>query len=166
MSTKNLSNTEAKKKIKELAESIEFTMMATDMKKEPFHVVPMSTKKVDDEGNIWFLSNKTSEHNKNIERNKKAQLIYADKGSNEFLSVYGSATINTDRNKIKDLYGKADDAWFDGEDDPNVTVIKIEPEDAYYWDTKNGKIISLLKIASSAITGNKTDLGEEGDLKV
>lgn len=166
MSTKNLTNVEAKKKIKELAESIDYTMMATDLKSQPFHVVPMSTKKVDDEGNIWFLSNKTSEHNQNIQKEQKVQLIYAGKGSYEFLSVYGKASIITDKDKIEEFYGEADDAWFDGVDDPQITAIKVEPEDAHYWDTKNGKIISLLKIASSAITGNKTDLGEQGDLKV
>lgn len=166
MSTKNLSNTEAKKKIKELAESIDFTMMATSLKSEPFHVIPMSTKEVDEMGNIWFLSNKNSEHNKNIDKEGKAHLIYADKGNFEFLSIYGNAYISSDRNRIKDLYGKGDDAWFDGVDDPNITTIKIEPQDAHYWDTKNGKILSLLSMAKGAITGNEPDLGEQGDLKI
>jgi general stress protein 26 len=166
MSTKNLANEEAKKKIKELAEKIDLTMMATNLKAQPFHVVPMSTKEVDDAGNIWFLSNKNSEHNKNIEREGKSQLIYADKGSFEFLSIFGSATISTDRTRIMDLYGSGDDAWFNGVDDPNITAIKIQPEEAHYWDTKNGKILSLLKMAKGAITGKEPDLGEHGDLKV
>ena len=166
MSTKNLSNTEAKKKIKELAESIDFTMMATNLKIQPFHVIPMSTKEVDDAGNIWFLSNTNSEHNSNIEMANKAQLIYADKGNFEFMSIYGNASIITDNNRIKELYGSADDAWFDGVDDPNLTAIKVEPDIAYYWDTKNGKVLSLLKMVKGAITGNEPDLGEQGDLKV
>lgn len=166
MSTKNLYSQEAKEKIKSLAESIDFTMMATDLKSQPFHVIPMSTKEVDDEGNIWFLSNKTSTHNQNIEKYKKAQLIYADKANFEFLSIYGSAHISTDRNRIKELYGSGDDAWFDGEDDPMITAIKIVPDDAHYWDTKNGKVLSLLKMVQGAITGNEPHLGEQGDLKV
>lgn len=166
MSTKNLSNEEARKKIKELAEGIDFTMMATNLKSEPFHVIPMSTKEVDEAGNIWFLSNKNSEHNKNIEKENKTHLIYSNKGNFEFLSVYGRATISTDRNRIKELYGSGDDAWFDGVDDPNITALKIQPDDAHYWDTKNGKVISLLKMVGGAITGNEPDLGHEGKLKV
>lgn len=164
MSKKNLYSTEAKEKVKKLAESIDFTMFITDLKSEPFHTVPMSTKEVDEEGNIWFLSNKTSTHNKNIERENRAHLIYADKDSFEFLSIYGRASISTDRNRIKELYGSGDDAWFNGVDDPNITALKIEPDDAHYWDTKNGKVISLLKMLSGAITGNEPDLGEEGKL--
>lgn len=166
MSTKNLYSTEAKKKIKELAESIDMCMMATDLKNQPFHLVPMSTKKVDDAGNVWFLSNKNSNHNKFMERDGKAHLIYSDKSSFEFLSVYGSASITTDRAIIKDLYGKGDDAWFDGVDDPNITAIEIRPDQVYYWDTKSGKIVSLLKMVGGAITGNEPDLGEEGKLKI
>ncbi|MDN3722953.1 pyridoxamine 5'-phosphate oxidase family protein [Aequorivita sp. SDUM287046] len=166
MSTKNLSNEEARKKIKDLAESIDYTMMATDLNNQPFHVVPMSTKEVDEAGNIWFLSNKNSEHNQNIERENKTQLIYADKGNFEFLTVYGRATISTDRNRIKELYGSGDDAWFEGVDDPNITAIKIQPDEAHYWDTKHGKVLSLLKMAQGAITGNEPDLGEHGNLKV
>lgn len=166
MSTKNLYSNEAREKIKQLAESIDFTMFVTDLKSQPFHTVPMSTKEVDDDGNIWFLSNNNSKHNKNIEREKRAHLIYADKGSFEFLSIYGRATISTDRGRIKELYGSGDDAWFDGVDDPNITALKIEPDDAHYWDTKNGKVVSLFKMLGGAITGNEPDLGEEGKLEV
>lgn len=166
MSTKNLYSTEAKEKIKSLAESIDFTMMATNLKSEPFHIIPMSTKEVDEAGNIWFLSNKNSDHNKNIEKDNKTHLIYADNGDFEFLSIYGESIISTDRERIKELYGSGDDAWFDGEDDPNITAIKVVPKDVHYWDTKNGKVISLLKMVGGAITGNEPDLGEHGKLNL
>ncbi len=166
MSTKNLYSEEAKKKIKELAESIDVCMMATNLGEKPFHLVPMSTKKVDEAGNVWFLSNKNSTHNGNIEKDAKTHLIYSNKNSYEFLSVFGSARITTDRSLIKDLYGSGDDAWFDGVDDPNITAVEIRPEEVYYWDTKNGKILSLLKMAGGAITGNEPDLGEHGKLEV
>lgn len=166
MSTENLYNKEAREKIKELAESIDFTMMATDLKNQPFHVIPMSTKEVDEAGNIWFLSNKTSEHNQHIERENKTQLIYADKDNFEFLTIFGSAHVVTDRSRIKELYGSTDDTWFEGENDPMITALKIVPEYAHYWDTKNGKILSLIKMLKGAISGDKADLGIQGDLEV
>ncbi len=58
-------------------------------------------------------------------------------------------------------------AWFkDGKDDPKVTVIRVSPEESYYWDTQNGRMISLLKIAVAAVTGKEMDGGVEGKLKV
>lgn len=165
MNNDNLYSSEAKMKIKEMAEAIDFAMLATDLKTLPLHMIPMSTKKVDDQGNIWFLSNKNSTHNQNILNNSNVHLIYIDKGSMQFLNVYGSATISTDRNVIEELYGKADDTWFDGKDDPNITAISIRPTESYYWDPKNNKLITLVKMGVGAITGNKPDLMDVGILK-
>jgi len=58
MSTENLKQTEAILKLKELAKDIKFALMATDLQAKPAHVIPMTTKEVDEDGNIWFLSDK------------------------------------------------------------------------------------------------------------
>lgn len=166
MSTENLYNEDAKKKISKLAKDIDFAMMATNLKATPLSVIPMSTKKVDEDGNIWFLSGKDSDHNKDIEKNGETQLIYSDPGSMEFLSVYGEASITTEKLIIKELYSKADDTWFDGINDPNITAIKFKPSEAFYWDTDSNKLVSLFKIGKGAITGEKQDVGESGRLKV
>ncbi len=165
MSKDNLYNEDAKKKIKEMAESMDFAMFATNLKEQPIHMVPMSTKKVDDMGNIWFLSDKNSTHNKNIIKDSNIHLIYVDKGSMQFLNVYGSATVTTDREVIGELYGKGDDAWFDGKEDPNITAISVKPTETYYWDPKHNKLVALVKMGVGAITGNEPDLMDVGKLK-
>ncbi|MEJ1222535.1 pyridoxamine 5'-phosphate oxidase family protein [Sediminicola sp. 1XM1-17] len=166
MSIKNLFSTEAKQKIKDLAESIDFNLMAPDLKNIPIHAIPMSTKKVDENGSIWFLSTKDSNHNSNIKKDKNVHLFYANSGAFEFMNIYGHAYILDDRNIIDDLYQKSDDNWFNGKDDPNLTVIRVEPKDAHYWDTKNGMFVSLLKMGVGVLTGKKSDLGIEGELKI
>lgn len=166
MAQKNLFNKEALEKLKALAEGIDFTMMETNLTNKPSHVVPMSTKDVDLEGNIWFLSNKNSLHNSNIASDKDIQLIYAQPSSMEFLIVFGAASITSDKETIKQYYSKSDDAWFNGVEDPNITAIKVTPKEVQYWDTKNGMLVSLLKMAAGAITGKQQDLGEHGALKI
>lgn len=166
MSTNHLNNQEAIDKLKTMATAIDVAMMATDFHHKPLHVIPMSTKKVDDKGTIWFLSNRNSEHNAHIKERSEAQLIYGHPGTMQYLTVYGKATIHTDRQTVKDLYTSMDDTWFEGPNDPNCTAISIEPQEAYYWDTKSGKFVSMLKIGMGAITGNEPDLGEEGHLSI
>ena len=166
MSTENLTNKDAYKKLKTLAESIDFAMFATDLKNTPVDAIPMSTKKVDDAGNIWFLSGADSDHNANIGKDPEAQLFYAKPSNMEFLSVYGLASIIKEKTVLEELYGKSDDAWFNGLNDPNLTAIKFTPKTAHYWDAKSNKFVSLLKLAYSAVTGEETDLGETGSLKV
>ncbi|RYM30847.1 general stress protein [Brumimicrobium glaciale] len=164
MSEKNLNLNESRKKLKELVESIDFAMFTSNLSKPPFHTVPMSTKKVDINGNLWFLSGRTSQHNINIQIDEKVLLNYANSGDFEFLTVYATAKIVNDKAILEDLYGKADDAWFDGVEDPNLTAICVAPEDAHYWEAKSGKLVSLLKMGVGAITGKQPDMGKEGDL--
>jgi general stress protein 26 len=165
MSTNNLENTEAQKKFKSLATSIDFAMMLTHLDQTPLHAIPMSTKRVDDNGTTYFLSNADSEHNANIESDSRCQLLYSEKHSMEFVSVYGKAFISRDKALIHDLYGSTDNNWFEGKDDPNITVITFHPEEGHYWDSKSNALVSLFKMGYGAITGEKTDVGQSGSLK-
>lgn len=164
MSQKNMNLNESRKKLKELVESINFAMFTSNLSHPPFHTVPMSTKKVDENGELWFLSNRNSEHNSNIEKDGKVLLNYSKPSDFEFLTLYASATIVIDKKIFEEFYGKADDAWFEGVDDPNLTAICVKPEDAHFWEPKSGKLISLVKMGVSAITGNEPDMGQHGDL--
>lgn len=155
MSTTNLTSKEAIKKMTTLVEDIKTAMLLTDLKKQPISAIPMTTKEVDEDGSIWFLSGLNSEHNSNIVKNPQAQLLYSDPSGMEFISIYGMATIITDSERLKDLYSSIDDAWFEGVDDPNLTAIKITPKEAYYWDTKENKYISLFKMGLAAATGKR-----------
>ena len=166
MSTENLENEKAWDKLKELATDIDFTMMETNLGGRPSHVIPMSTKKVDNEGNIWFLSATNSDHNQFITKDNAVQLLYSKPGAMEYMVVYGKAFVYTDKETIKDLYSKTDDTWFDGVDDPNASAIKVIPEQGYYWDTASGKLATLVKKGIGAITGNKQDVGVEGELHI
>ena len=51
-----------------------------------------------------------------------------------------------------------------GVDDPNLSVIQVVPDDGYYWNNKNGKMVAFAKMAASLITGKTMDDGIEGNL--
>jgi general stress protein 26 len=164
---KDLTSTDAIEKLQELVKDAAICMFVTNLTSLPLSARPMGTREVDDEGNIWFLSNFTSEKNMDISADNRVQLFYSNKGSAEYLSIYGTAEIFTDEQKIKALWTPIAKAWFtEGKDDPSLSVIKVQPADAYYWDTKDGKMISLIKIAVSAVTGKTMDGGIEGKIKI
>ena len=166
MSTENKYNEEAKKKIKELTEEIKTSMMVTDLGKSPLQAVPMRQKKIDMQGDIWFLSPGDSDHNKDIARNKEVQLLYSDPSSNKFISIFGEAEIVVEQSILDELYSSVSDNWFSGKDDPNLTALKFTPKEAYYWDTQTNKLVSMFKMGVGALTGKKTDVGEKGKLSV
>ncbi|MGK4568244.1 pyridoxamine 5'-phosphate oxidase family protein [Flavobacterium sp. 3HN19-14] len=163
----NLTSSEAVAKLKELAEDVGICMFCTDLTTLPITTRPMGIREVDDQGNLWFMSSKKSNKNFEIKADDRVQLLFAKIPHSHYLSVYGNATIYKDKSKIDELWTPIANAWFEeGKDDPDVSVIKVVPSDVYYWDTKDGKLVSLIKMAVAAITGNPPDDGVEGNITV
>lgn len=164
---KNLSDQQAVAKLKALAEDIGVCLFCTELTQLPINTRPMALREVDEFGNLWFLSSRSSNKNFEIQKDDRVQLFFSKNTDNHFLSVYGTASVFKDRSKIDEIWTPIAKAWFEqGKEDPDVTVIKVAPQEAYYWDTKDGKIVSLLKIAAAALTGIHMDGGIEGNIHV
>ena len=99
---KNLIGDEAAKKIKELAEQAQSCFFCTDLSSgKPFATRPMSPQKVDEQGNVWFLSADDSHKNAAIQKDPSVQLLFQGSHHSDFMSLYGTATISKDKEKIK-----------------------------------------------------------------
>jgi general stress protein 26 len=163
----DLSHREAIEKIQLLTKHNKICMFTTHLTEVPFQTRPMSVQEVDDDGNLWFLSGADSRKNWDISEDARVQLVFANQSDYEFLSIFGHAEEFKDRDKIEQIWNPIAKAWFkEGKDDPNITAIRVTPEDAYYWDTKSNKAVALLKIVTSVFTGKTMDDGEEGTLRV
>ena len=164
----DLQNTEAGKKIRELADKASTCFFGTGIKTgKPLTVRPMAVQKMDDAGNLWFLSANDSHKNKDIAEDNHVQLLFQGSAHSDFLSLYGQATISTDKALIKELWEPILKTWFtEGEDDPRITVIKVETIEGYYWDNKHGDAIAFLKMAAGAVMGKTMDDSIEGKLTV
>ena len=163
----NLSNDEAVKKMREIGEKCRTCMFVTKPGSFPQEARPMTLQAVDDDGAHYFISSKDSSLNEDITSNNKVSLYYQNNGSYEFLSIAGVATALDDKATIDKYWTDFAKAWFSGKDDPNVSIIKVEPVDSYYWESKDGKIISFAKMALAAFANLKfDDGGVEGKLNV
>ena len=70
---KNLTATDAVEKIREIAKDANICMFVTDLSNLPLAGRPMATQEVDEEGNIWFMSDRNSNKNKEIAKDDKVQ---------------------------------------------------------------------------------------------
>jgi len=164
---RNLTHQEAIAKFKEIVKHESVCLFTTRLTEVPLTTRPMSVKKVCDQGNFWFLSAADSDKNQEIADDPRVQLFISNTSNYEFLSVYGTATVFQNQEKIDELWSDIAKAWFPGgKDDPRVTVIKVAPEEGFYWDTKDGKLISMIKIMASAVTGKTLQEGVEGTISL
>lgn len=164
---KNLGGDEAIKKVKELVEIAEACFFCTDLNKVgvPLSIRPMSVQKVDDEGNLWFLSAKDSHKNEELNNDPFVHLLFQGSRYSDFLNIYGLASVSDDKKKIDELWVPILKTWFtEGKDDPRITVIKVEPTEAYYWDNKHGNAIAFAKQSIGSIFGKTIDDSVEGKL--
>lgn len=164
--TENLRSIEAVQKITELINKANTCLFTTRLTSIPLSSRPMSTLKVDENGIIWFFSKVDSDKNMHIKQDDRVQLFYAHGASSEYLSLYGRAEIVTEHVVIRELWNPLAKVWFDGPEDPAITVLKITPEDGHYWDTKSNKMVQLLKLAIGAIIGKPLDDGLEGNIRI
>ena len=162
----DLEGKNAGEKIKELAGKTNTCFFCTAIiNGKPVAVRPMSVQKMDEQGNFWFLSASDSHKNAEIEMDNKVQLLFQGSAHSDFLSVYGHATISRDKELIKELWEPIIKTWFTGGvDDPRITVIKVETQEGYYWDTKHGNAVAFAKMAAGAIMGKTMDDSIEGKL--
>lgn len=141
-------------------------MFASNLGNHPFEVSPMSTQEVDEEGVVWFFSVKGSDRNKYVQQDSRTQLIYSNSSDSDYMSVYGDTEIVHDQEKVKELWTPFAKVWFQGgPEDPNLSLMKFTPKEGFYWDTKNGKMVSFAKMIASLATGETMDDGVEGTLK-
>ncbi len=159
----SLAGTPAITKIRDLAKSARVCLFGTDLKHPPLTVRPMAVQSVDDAGDVWFLSGRSSHTNQHIAADPQVQLLFANPGSSEFMTLEGDATISDDRGLKEEHWTPIAKTWFTGGvDDPELTVLRVRVRDGYYWDTKHGKATSMIKIAIGAVTGKTMDDGIEG----
>ena len=164
---KNLQNEEALAKLKKLADEIKICMFITN-NNDNDHTRPMATIEADDNGTLWFYTDIRSIKVEEVSKERIVHLVYSHPGKESYMDIWGNATIVTDRQLIKDKWSPVVKAYFpDGADDPNIALMKVQPTDAYFWESETGKMMQFLKMATAAVTGNpKVAESSEGKLNI
>lgn len=162
----NLKNAEGVDKMRELVDHNSICMFGT-IQNNKLHTRPMSVQEVDDDGNLWLLSGRESQKNADLKVDPTVQLFFSNPGDAEFLAVTGTAEVLSDKERIEELWNPIAKAWFTkGKDDPSLTVIKVTPDESYYWDTQHGKMVSMIKFVAGAVTGQKVNEGVKGRIQL
>ena len=164
----NLRNQEAIDKVKQLAKDIDICLFCTNIKvDEGESARPMSTQDADEEGNLWFFSDKNSIKNKEIENDKNVRLYYSHPSKSSYMVLNGEAEIIFDRQKVDEILSPLVKTWFkEGKDDPNISLIKVTPKNAYYWDVEGNQMINFFKMIASVATGTTLVDAKEGTIKL
>jgi general stress protein 26 len=72
-----------------------------------------------------------------------------------------------DRETIHRLWSPKLRAWFtEGEDDPRISLLCVDPVSGEYWDNRHGAAVAGIKMLFGAIVGQRVNEGVHGNLKL
>ena len=122
---------------------------------------PMMTQDFEFDGNLWFFTSSNTHKAEEIERDNRVNLSYALPEDNTYVSVSGRATLVKDQDKIDEHWNEAYKAWFpEGKNQPDLVLLKVEAEQAEYWDSPSSTIVHALGFLKALATGERADGGE------
>ncbi len=149
------------KKLGEMIKDIRIAMLTTVDEQGVLRSRPMATQDVEFDGDLWFFTAHDTGKVGDIDHYRQVNVAYASPSDERYVSVMGSADVVHDVVKMKALWNPIMKAWFpEGLDDPDLRLIRVNVEQAEFWDTKGGKIGSLLGIVKNLVTGTTSGDGE------
>jgi general stress protein 26 len=162
-----LSGEAGHKKISDLVKGIHIAMLTTLAKDGGMSSRPMAVQDEPFNGTLWFLTRSTSEKINEIEQDQRVSLTLAEPKDSKYISLKGRASVNQDRAMIKKLWNPLYKAWFPkGEDDPEITVLRVDVSEADFWEASSNKLVMGVKYLAAAATGGTLPLGDAGHIAV
>jgi general stress protein 26 len=156
-----LSRPEAIKKISEMIKDIRIAMMCTVTPDGTIHSRPMATQDSEFRGELLFLSREESSKTDEIAHQSPVTLNYVDSKNHRFVTLSGYAGLSKDRETIHELWNPLYKAWFpQGEDDPEITVIRVYVDHAEYWEAPANSVIRGYQLLKAAVTSGSSRVGE------
>lgn len=154
-------HSEAVKELAEKIKDIRIAMLTTAEEDGTLRSRPMATQKDEFDGTLWFFTADDSPKADEVGHNHNVNLSYADPGKNLYVSVSGTGQVVHDRQKAEELWSPFVKAWFpDGLEDPRLALLKVDVEQAEYWDSPNSKLVQIAGLAKALATGKPIEGGE------
>ena len=153
------------KKLAEMIKDIDFAMLTTVAGDGTLHSRPMSTQRVETDGDLWFFTRESAPKVGEIEQEHQVNVSYSKPEDQRYVSVSGRAVVVRDRAKIEELWNPALKAWFPkGLDDPDIALLRVSAERAEYWDSPSSAVAHAVSFIKAVVTGTPANPGENEKL--
>ena len=116
---------------------------------------------------IWFLTDARGLKDDEVEADPNICLSFVYPKEKVYVSITGKAFAGRDLERAKMLWNKEQQVWWPGGPrDPNLLVMKVEPERAEMWDGPASSAVAAFEFAKARLTGTKPNLGENRKIAV
>ncbi|MDQ3057524.1 MAG: pyridoxamine 5'-phosphate oxidase family protein [Pseudomonadota bacterium] len=129
------------------------------------HTRPMTAQVEGESGPIWFFTGKPNAVVENLAQGNRAIAAFSAKDHDLFASIAGTLHIDNDRAVIDRLWNPFIAAWFEGKDDPNLVLLRMDPEHAEIWLNENNLLAGVKMLLGIDPKKDYADKVAEVDLR-
>lgn len=157
---------EALRKLSDMIRHIEFAMLTSE---DCPHLRsrPMVAAQKDFQGTLFFYTRASAHKVDEVGANQRVGVSYADPSHQNYVSLSGTASIVRDHAEIKAHWSEAMRTWFPkGTEDPDIAILKVDVEQAEYWDAPNSTMVHLYGYLKAVTTGTPPHPGGNEKVQV
>lgn len=159
------SHDDSVQKLGRLIKDIKFAMLTTVCDDGSLRSRPMATQEAEFDGTLWFFTRAGAPKVGEVQRDEQVNVSYASPADQRYVSVSGRARLVRDPAKNRELWSAAYKAWFPkGLDDPELALLRVEPDKAEYWDAPSSTMAHLFGVVKAALTGKAAKPGDHEKL--
>lgn len=125
---------------------------------------PMTALEMDSAGDIWMMTSRRTMAPLVGNGGVDANLSLMDDDKSTYLSVACRVALVDDAARKEALWSAVGRPWFEGPNDPDLTLLRITPQQAEVWDGPHGSLTRVLALAASVVAGREVGLGEKRDI--
>jgi general stress protein 26 len=150
-----MTDTDDRQKLVELMRDMPIAMLTTLGATGP-RSVPMARQEVDAGAELWFITARDTDHVRAVQQEPHVVLTFSSRDA--WVAATGQAEVVDDEDKLAELWNTFAEAWLPGgPEDPQAVLLRVDIEQAEYWDTPGGRIASLISFAKTKLTGDTYD---------
>lgn len=154
-----MSGIENKEKVWKIISKIKTAMMITKTTDGKMHSRPMQLVQDNYDGTLWFFTGLPSGKAEDVLDNSEICVNFS--GEDQYVSLYGNATLSQDKSKIQELWNPMVSAWFpEGKESTSCALIEIKIKHGEVWDSDINPISFIYEIGKAKIKNERPDLGE------
>ncbi len=118
--------------------------------------VPMARQQTEPDAEMWFIASRDTRHVADLQAEPRVSLTFSSRDT--WVALTGTAEVVEDDAKLEELWNTFAEAWLPGgPDNSDAVLLRVQVDEAEYWDTPGGKVASLLSFAKTKLTGDTYD---------
>ena len=156
---------EVVQKLAELIRGIKVAMLTTVAADGSLHSRPMVAQQAEFDGVLWFFTSAGAPKADEVEHDQHVNVSYVSPEDRRYVSVSGTARLVRDRQKVRQFWGPAYETWFPhGLADPDLALLRVEPEWAESWGTPSERSMRLGGFARAVVGRAASEPGSDEKL--